>query len=261
MPLTPAEVHSVVFGKSPIGKRGYHEDEVDAFVDLVEAELTRLIADHDELCRQLEQHQGATPGESKSVLDSPVPSCPVVASLPPTPDQAVPEDDANARAARVLSLAQQMADRLTGEAQTEADAMVNQARVTAEQLLGDAQAKADDLVQDATTRTTDLLTDAHTRAEALERQSQEKTASLQRETARQHSETMAILNQEKNALENKIDRLHAFESDYRTRLKNYLAAQLHELDPDETVPPPAPVPHLQSLTTFSPNTHAETRSE
>ena len=34
MPLTPADVHNVTFSKPPIGKRGYHEDEVDAFLDL-----------------------------------------------------------------------------------------------------------------------------------------------------------------------------------------------------------------------------------
>jgi len=43
MPLTPADVHNVAFSKPPIGKRGYNEDEVDAFLDLVEAELARLI--------------------------------------------------------------------------------------------------------------------------------------------------------------------------------------------------------------------------
>ena len=29
MPLTPADVHNVVFKKPPIGKRGYDEDEVE----------------------------------------------------------------------------------------------------------------------------------------------------------------------------------------------------------------------------------------
>ena len=36
MPLTPADVHNVAFSKPPIGKRGYNEDEVDAFLDLVD---------------------------------------------------------------------------------------------------------------------------------------------------------------------------------------------------------------------------------
>ena len=37
--LTAEQVHNVAFSKPPIGKRGYNEDEVDAFLDLVEAAL------------------------------------------------------------------------------------------------------------------------------------------------------------------------------------------------------------------------------
>ena len=35
--ITPEQVRNVAFAKPPIGKRGYNEDEVDAFFDLVEA--------------------------------------------------------------------------------------------------------------------------------------------------------------------------------------------------------------------------------
>jgi DivIVA domain-containing protein len=49
MPLTPAEVHNVAFKKPPIGKRGYDEEEVDAFLDIVEVELSRLIEENNDL--------------------------------------------------------------------------------------------------------------------------------------------------------------------------------------------------------------------
>ena len=55
MPLTPADVHNVAFSKPPIGKRGYNEDEVDAFLDLVEAELARLIEENNDLREQVSQ--------------------------------------------------------------------------------------------------------------------------------------------------------------------------------------------------------------
>src|SRR2546421_5294763 len=55
MPLTPADVHNVAFSKPPIGKRGYNEDEVDAFLDLVESELARLIEENNDLRQQVEQ--------------------------------------------------------------------------------------------------------------------------------------------------------------------------------------------------------------
>ena len=49
MPLTPADVHNVAFSKPPIGKRGYNEDEVDQFLDLVEDTLAELQDENDEL--------------------------------------------------------------------------------------------------------------------------------------------------------------------------------------------------------------------
>jgi len=37
--LTPQDVRDVLFDKPPLGRRGYAEDEVDAFLDLVERAL------------------------------------------------------------------------------------------------------------------------------------------------------------------------------------------------------------------------------
>ncbi len=42
--LTPDDVRNVAFGKPPIGKRGYNEDQVDSFLDDVEATLRDLYA-------------------------------------------------------------------------------------------------------------------------------------------------------------------------------------------------------------------------
>lgn len=38
-PLSPVDVRNVVFDKAPLGKRGYDENEVDAFLDRIEAAL------------------------------------------------------------------------------------------------------------------------------------------------------------------------------------------------------------------------------
>jgi DivIVA domain-containing protein len=59
MPLTPAEVHNVAFKKPPIGKRGYDEEEVDAFLDIVEVELARLIEENNDLRARLSSGQPA----------------------------------------------------------------------------------------------------------------------------------------------------------------------------------------------------------
>ena len=69
MRLTPADVHNVAFKKPSIGKRGYDEDEVDAFLDIVEAELTRLIEENNDLRQQLAAYESgaATPGTGSPV--------------------------------------------------------------------------------------------------------------------------------------------------------------------------------------------------
>ena len=80
MPLTPADVHNVAFSKPPIGKRGYNEDEVDAFLDLVEAELARLIEENDDLREQVSQLEQRL-GNAQADLDD-------ARSRPPAADRA-----------------------------------------------------------------------------------------------------------------------------------------------------------------------------
>ena len=40
--LTPADVRNVAFRKPPLGKRGYDEEEVDGFLELVEETIAAL---------------------------------------------------------------------------------------------------------------------------------------------------------------------------------------------------------------------------
>jgi cell division septum initiation protein DivIVA len=54
---------------------------------------------------------------------------------PPLREQTSPNGEHNVQAARVLGLAQEMADRLTGEAKAKADGMLSHARIASEQLL------------------------------------------------------------------------------------------------------------------------------
>jgi DivIVA domain-containing protein len=43
----------VAFSKPRIGKRGYDEDEVDAFLDVVEAEIARVVEQNNQFRNQL----------------------------------------------------------------------------------------------------------------------------------------------------------------------------------------------------------------
>src|SRR5215218_4488098 len=126
MPLTPADVHNVVFKKPPIGKRGYDEDEVDAFLDVVEAELARLIEENNEL------RAGGARGGSRSEerAEAPAPPPPPVAApvAAPPPQAAQPREDDSARASRMLALATETADRYVNEAKTQAEQMLTGAK-------------------------------------------------------------------------------------------------------------------------------------
>ncbi len=230
MPLMPADVANVAFSKPPLGKRGYDEDEVDAFLDLVEAELARLIQENADLRNRVElpdQPRLAAPvdtGGDLSPAKSFGPPLP-----PPLRGQTSAGGDYNVHAARVLGLAQEMADRLTGEAKAEAEGMLSHARTKSEQLLSEARAKVEGMVTDARTRSETMLNDARAKAETLERQSRDRAASLERDAVAKHTEIIAGLSQEKAILEKKIDELRTFERGYRTRLKSYLESQLREL--------------------------------
>jgi DivIVA domain-containing protein len=243
MPLTPADVHNVAFSKPPIGKRGYNEDEVDAFLDLVENELTRLIEENADLRQrvtELDQELstaraggGAQPTQAIPLYQpepEPEPAPAQVYEAPPQPPAAAPmSEDQHLKAARVLGLAQDTADRLTSTAKAESDKLLSDARTQADQMVNEARVTAESTVAEARQRADALLADAQTRSETQLRQAQEKADALQADAERKHSEIMGTINQQRTVLEGRLEQLRTFEREYRTRLKTYLESQLEEL--------------------------------
>src|SRR3954449_1943306 len=219
MPLTPADVHNVVFKKPPIGKRGYDEDEVDAFLDVVEAELARLIEENNEL----RAGNGAARADERS---EPVMPAPVQAPPPPP----APREDDSARASRMLALATETADRYVNEAKTQAEQMLVSAKTNSERLMADARAKSEQMVSEAKHRADSMVTDARTRAETMEREARAKAAALEQDAERRHTEVISSLESKRTSLERKVEELRTFEREYRTRFRSYLESQLRELD-------------------------------
>ena len=153
MPLTPADVHNVAFSKPPIGTRGYNEDEVDAFLDLVETELGRLVEENADLRQRVSELDSELASARGGVVQ-------VTQAIPlyqPEPEVAVVVEERSAqlsdeqalKATRVLSLAQDTADRLTSTAIADADKMVADARASAEQIVSEARYIAEATVTDA----------------------------------------------------------------------------------------------------------------
>ncbi len=239
MPLTPADVHNVAFSKPPIGKRGYNEDEVDAFLDLVENELSRLIEENSDLRQrvaELDHERGsgsaARPTQTMPVYEAePEPETPPEQPVyeAPAAQPAPAGEEHHLRAAKVLALAQDTADRLTGTARAESDKMLADARAQSDAMVTEARETAEGTVAEARQRAEAMLVDAQTRSETQLRQAQEKADALQADAERKHSEIMGTINQQRTVLEGRLEQLRTFEREYRTRLKTYLESQLEEL--------------------------------
>jgi DivIVA domain-containing protein len=242
MPLTPADVRNKQFSTTRL-RPGYDEEEVDAFLDEVEAELDRLIQENEELRAKLAEvlRGGGKPGIP--ALSSPLSDQTKTDLMGPEPPMSPMEsrrepmmmggmghssvEDNMDTAARVLSLAQQTADQAIADARREADETLNRAR-----------READDVLTKARRQAEQITGDARARAESLERDAQER-----------HRQAMGSLVQQREELERRVDDLRAFEREYRSRLKAYLEGQLRDLEAGVTdsgtfpvVPPAPPAP-------------------
>jgi DivIVA domain-containing protein len=218
MPLTPADVRNKQFSTTRL-RPGYDEEEVDTFLDEVEAELDRLIQENEELRAKLaECMRGKVPALTSPVME---PKPDLMAPEPPPMEPKQPEpvmmgmppaEDNMDTAARVLALAQQTADQAIADARREADETLGRARREADEILGKSRRQAEQ-----------ITSDARARAESLERDAQER-----------HRQAMGSLVQQREELERRVDDLRAFEREYRSRLKAYLEGQLRDLEAGAT---------------------------
>jgi DivIVA domain-containing protein len=266
MPLTPADVHNVAFKKPPIGKRGYDEEEVDAFLDEVERELARLIEENNDLKGQVERVRasGGAAMAPTAVTD--------------TESRRLSAENADLkRQLEALRQEKQVAQQSAQQQVQQAQQQVQQAREAAQRaqaaqavsspptatmpttgptdpadqqqalrVLMLAQRTADDHVADARREADKLLSEARSKADELTREARAKADALERDARQRHSEAMGGLDAKRAALQKHIEELKAFEREYRTRLKAYLESQLRDLDgraqamESEVNPAPAP---------------------
>ena len=219
MPLTPADVHNVAFKKPPIGKRGYDEEEVDAFLDEVERELARLIEENNELRAQAGGGRVGAPaagGDPRLASE--------LSDVKTQLDRAQREKAAAEQAARQMQAELEQV-RAQGGGAGGGDGEQQALRV-----LMMAQRTADDHVSDARREADKVLTEARTKADELTRDARQKAEALERDARTRHQEAMGGLDAKRNALTKHIEELKQFEREYRTRLKAYLESQLRDLD-------------------------------
>ncbi|MGC9667358.1 DivIVA domain-containing protein [Planosporangium sp. 12N6] len=221
MPLTPADVHNVAFKKPPIGKRGYDEEEVDAFLDEVERELARLIEENNELRAQAERGGGRSVGGG-GATDARLAA--ELAELQSQFDRVQREKVAAEQAARSMQAELDQIHAQGGAVVGGGDGEQQALRV-----LMMAQRTADDHVNDARREADNVLSDARTKAEEVTREARAKADALERDARQRHQEAIAGLDAKRTALQKHIEELKQFEREYRTRLKAYLESQLRDL--------------------------------
>ena len=218
MPLTPADVHNVAFKKPPIGKRGYDEEEVDAFLDEVERELARLIEENNELRAQAERGRAGGPPPAGDMRNTGE-----LADLRTQLDRIQREKAAAEQAVRQLQVEMDQVRAggpiSTGDGEQQALRVLMMAQRTADEHVSDARREADKMLNDARTKSDELTRDARAKAEALERDARQR-----------HQEVMGSLDSKRTALQKHIEELKQFEREYRTRLKAYLESQLRDLE-------------------------------
>lgn len=114
MALTPQDVRDKTFTSTRF-RLAYNEDEVDAFLDEVEAELIRLYAENEELRSKLAAAQATR-------VTQPEPAPVQAAPAPTTPSE--PDDDV---LSRTLLMAQKTADDMVAQSRDEAARLVAEA--------------------------------------------------------------------------------------------------------------------------------------
>jgi DivIVA domain-containing protein len=232
MPITPADIHNMDFRKPPIGKRGYDEEEVDAFLDEAGQELIRLIEENDRLAERLRQDRG-------------VPADPAATT--------VLNGEVAELAARLMQLREGLAraEQEARDAQARLEQARHEVRSTPPEVRGNgkpgesddrvlmmAQRTADEHVRDAQRESDQLLADAQLRAEQVTGEARRAAGALKADAERHHTEAMDDLARDRAAMIEEIDSLGQLAVDYRAALGEHVVRQLHDLDGAPAAPPP-----------------------
>jgi len=190
MALTPEDVVNKRFQATKF-REGYDQDEVDDFLDEVVVELRRLNQENDELRQRLSAAEARAAQAGKGAPAAPAPAAVYAAPAAPPPTVAVPT-----------------------QAPSELD---DQTSTT--NLLQLARRLHEEHVREGIEKRDALIAEGHATAARVVAEAE----------AKQRAQ-MGILDQERVALEKRVDELRVFEREYRQKLKSYIEGQLRELD-------------------------------
>jgi DivIVA domain-containing protein len=212
MALTPEDVVNKRFQPTKF-REGYDQDEVDDFLDEVVVELRRLNQENEELRQRMiasdsriQELQRTAGQPAPAGFEQPVAvATPASAPAPFQPAAAAPVDPNSdpANTNNLLQLARRLHEEHVREGVEKRDALIAEGQAQAQRAIEDGHAQAARVVEDAQTQTRNAI---------------------------------GALDQERVALEQRIEELRNFEREYRAKLKGYIEGQLRELDSSSQAP-------------------------
>jgi DivIVA domain-containing protein len=187
--LTPDDVQAVTFPLSRIGRRGFDEESVRAFLHEVERELVTLLNEKVSLWNEVERLRRR-----------------IIAGMKQGDGVLFGREDAHVHAVRILSNAQLTADRYVADAQAYSHRLTEEARSRRDEILTEAQEHADMVLEEASNRA-----------------SQAAIATLEVPDEEEH------LNTDRGALKAEIAYLRTFGEVYRAHLRAYTEGMLRSI--------------------------------
>lgn len=142
--ISSQEIQTVTFSKPPIGKRGYNEDEVDAFLDHLDAgvqEWENTLASQQ---REIDELRRRPVDPERTPIQ--------MAPAPPPPAQEPP----SLQAARVLEAAERTADSVVAQAEEISERAIREANEKAAEIAAAARYEASKLVDSARTEAAEI---------------------------------------------------------------------------------------------------------
>jgi DivIVA domain-containing protein len=186
--LTPDAVQAVTFPSARLGRRGLDEEHVRAFCGRVERELVRLLNERTALTDEVQRLRRRVLGVSGDESGA-----------------GYRQDDAHVQAVRILSKAEQTADRYVADAQE-----------YSRQLAQDARRRRDEILAEAKTHAAMVLEEAHGEA------SRAAEAALLAPVSHASADHREV--------EAELAYLRTFSSVYRTHLHAYLDTLLRNVE-------------------------------
>ncbi|MEU4424094.1 DivIVA domain-containing protein [Actinoplanes sp. NPDC024001] len=217
MPLTPADIHNVEFGKSPLGRRGYDAEQVDALLDEVTDEMSRLLEENDLLQTRARRTDAVAAEPAADGRDRAE-----IAAAAAELDRARRACDQAEQGARLLKRQLDEARRAVAPALS---GSADPARV-----LAMAQRTADDHLSQARQKSQALLADAQAESSRINGEARKLVSDIQHHSHRLHSESAAALRINRDDVLHQIDDLTRFAENYRAALGDRLTGQWQHID-------------------------------